>query len=76
MAGKENLKRVYKYYGIDDYGFSIIQAKISGLWLTKLIHGPDSACCEICFRVDVHCKTNRKRVIKKSWKRYRKHQYK
>ncbi len=74
-AGKENLKRLYKYYGLDYYGFTYLPVKISGRWLTKLIHGPETP-CELCFRIGFDLCSNRKRDIKRNWKKYRKLQYK
>jgi len=75
QGGKENLKRVYRHHDIDEYGFSFLSVKISGMWMTKLIFGKDTS-CEVCFMSDVHCKTRRKRVIKRNWKKHRKFQYK
>jgi len=75
QCGKENLKRVYRNYGIDEYGFSFLPIKISGMWMTKLIF-EEANSCKFDFMSDVHYKTRRKRIIKRNWKKHRKYQAK
>ena len=73
--GKENLRRVNKFYGLDQYGFSEIPCKTSGKWLTKLIRGKEYP-CDLCFRAGLISDDARKHLDRRNWKKYRKHQYK
>lgn len=73
-SGKENKKCVYSFYGLDEFGFSEIPCKTSGVWLSKLIKGKEYSCA-LCFRAGLDLSNSRKHPVERNWKEYRRSQW-
>lgn len=66
-------KRFKRAFGVDEYGFIDIPKKISGIKISRIIHGEESG-CSYCFPhgyETINCT-----IPERSWKSHRKKQWK
>lgn|GEM_PF-469029 len=76
IMGKANKSGIRRGFGVDEQGWPLLPAKISNVILARLEHAADRGGCGYCFphrfeTTNATCKKNRR-----SWKNYRKTQYK
>ena len=73
--GKENCHQLQIFYGVDEFGFTLIPPKVGGrVSRTLAAYQPDIG-CPLCFLFRVRLCWNGHRRDYRSWKRYRKHQW-
>lgn len=75
MRKKLQLRRVYKYFGFDEWGFSQIPPKTGNVKLSRLLNGRDMGyATDFPHGMDV--RNTRYDKIQRSWKMHRKTQFK
>lgn len=67
--------RLIKLYGKDEYGFADLPRKVSGTKISRAFHGRDMG-CTWCFPHGIELSNNKWSKVQRSWKKYRKTQYK
>jgi hypothetical protein len=72
--GKTNSTEFVSKFGIDEYGFTMIPAKYSNVQISRYVHAKLN--CTYCFPHGIDTINNHWHNQQRSWKTYRKTQYK
>lgn len=70
---KENMKRVFKLYYVDDYGFTDLPKKVGpflGKWIASVQYS-----CPLCFMGGHKYGYRHYHQVERNWKEYRFHQW-
>jgi hypothetical protein len=77
MGKKQETHFFKRMFGVDDYGFSIIPPKYSNIEMSRLrAIIEDNSVCSFCFPHGFETKNSHIRNRQRSWKEFRKNQYK
>lgn len=69
-------KQYRKAFGVDEFGFPMIPKKYSNVRVSRLKNFEKVGGCSYCFPHGFECTNSTVDNIQKSWKNYRKKQYK
>jgi len=69
-------KQYRKAFGIDEYGFPTIPSKYSNIKISRIKNFKKMGGCDHCFPHGIECTNSAVSKVQKSWKQYRKKQYK
>ncbi len=67
---------LHELFGTDEYGLPDLPVKVSGIKITRAIQVADAGVCTFCFPHGPETKNSKWHNQLRSWKKYRKTQYK
>jgi hypothetical protein len=67
--------KLKKAYGVSEAGLADLPKKVSGITVSRIVHGEESG-CSYCFPHGVETVNSKFGKIQRSWKEHRKKQWK